>query len=57
MTKKVYTLVSSLVGGLEAVAVALVTYFAPEYTTAINTSIVIAGTAVVEICAQFLKNE
>jgi len=34
-----------------------VTYFLPENATAINSAIVIVGTAIVEACAQFVKKE
>ncbi len=55
MSKKVFNLVSACIGGVETIAVAVVTYFAPEGATAINASIVIAGTAAIEICSQFVK--
>ena len=57
MSKKVFTLISSIVGGVETIAVGCVTYMSPEYATAINAAILIAGTAVIDICAQFLKEE
>lgn len=57
MKKKTFNLISGIVGGVEAVAVALVTFFNPNYAAAINASIVIAGTAVTEICALFVKEE
>lgn len=55
MSRKLYTLISGLVGAVEAAAVALVTYFDPVMATAINASVVIAGTAIIEICGQFVK--
>lgn len=55
MSKKTFKLISAIVGGVEAIAVALVTYFEPSGATAINASIVIAGTAIIEICSQFVK--
>ena len=57
MTKKTFTLVSGLVGALQTIGVAIVTYAAPEYATAINSAIVIVGTAVIEACTQFVKAE
>lgn len=55
MSKKVFALVSGIVGGLQTIGVAVVTYTSPEYATAINSSIVIAGTAIIEICTKFVK--
>ena len=57
MSKKVFALVSGIVGGLQAIGIAVVTYTSPEFATAINSSIVIAGTAVVEICNLFIPEE
>lgn len=48
---------SAIVGGVQAIAVAVVTYTAPEYSAAINGAIVVIGTAVIEACAQFVKAE
>lgn len=55
MSRKVCNLVSACIGGAEAIAVALVTYFTPEHATAINTSICVACTAAIEICNQFIS--
>lgn len=57
MNKKTYNLVVGLVGGLSTIGIALVTFFDPTYATAINTSIGIGATAVVEIVSQFVKGE
>lgn len=57
MSKKTFQLVSAIVGGVQAIAVAIVTYMSPEYATAINGAIVVIGTAVIEACAQFVKPE
>lgn len=57
MTKKMFALVTGIVGGLQTVAVAAVTYFSPENATAINSAIVIVGTAVIEACSQFVETE
>ena len=57
MSKKVFALVSGIVGALQTAGVAIVTYTTPENATAINSAIVIAGTAVIEICTQFVKSE
>ena len=52
-----FALVSGIVGGLQTIGVALVTYNNPEYATAINSAIVIAGAAIIEICNLFVKTE
>ena len=57
MSKKVFALVSGIVGGLQTIGVAWVTYSNPEYATAINSAIVIAGAAIIEICNLFTKSE
>ena len=57
MSKKVFTLVIGIVTGLQTIGVAVVTYASPEYVTAINSSIVIAGGAIIEICNLFVKTE
>ena len=55
MSKKVYSLVIGVVGGVSAIAAALVTFFNPAYCTAIVASIGVANTAVDEICTLFLQ--
>ena len=57
MSKKTFNLVTGIVGGVQAIAVAVVTYCSPEYATAINSAIVVIGTAVIEACSQFVKAE
>ena len=57
MTKKMFALVSGIVGALQTAGVAIVTYTSPENATAINSAIVIAGTAVIEICNLFVVDE
>ena len=57
MSKKTFQLVSGIVGGVQAIAVAVVTYVSPEHATAINGAIVVIGTAVIEVCSQFVKPE
>ena len=57
MSKKVFALVSGIVGGLQTIGVACVTYTSPEYATAINSAIVIAGASIIEICNLFVKPE
>ena len=55
MSKKVFNLVTGIVGALQTVGVAIVTYTEPAYATAINSAIVIAGTAILEICNLFTE--
>lgn len=55
MSKKIFNLVTGIVGALQAVGVAIVTYTEPSYATAINSAIVVAGTAIIEICNLFTK--
>ena len=57
MSKKMFALVSGIVGGLQTIGVAVVTYTSPEYATAINSAIVIAGAAIIEICNLFTPSE
>lgn len=56
MTKKMFALVSGIIGAVQTAGVAIVTYINPEYATAINSAIVIAGTAIIEICNLFIKD-
>ena len=57
MSKKTFQFVSAIVGGVQAIAVAVVTYTSPEYAAAINGAIVVIGTAVIEACSGFVKPE
>ena len=57
MSKKMFALVSGIVGGLQTIGVAVVTYTHPEYATAINSAIVIAGASIIEICNLFTTSE
>lgn len=56
MTRKVFNLVSALIGAVQTAAIVIVTYQNPEFATAINSSIVIVGTAAIEICSNFVKD-
>ena len=56
MSRKVFNLVSAFIGATQAASIALVTYFSSEHSVAINSSIVIVGTAAIEICSQFIKD-
>lgn len=55
MSKKTFQLISGIIGGVQAIAVAVVTFTTPEHATAINGAIVIVGTAAIEACSKFIK--
>ena len=55
MSKKMYTMLSSIVGSVAAIASAIVTYCQPASATAIVASIGIGSTAIIEIMNQFQK--
>lgn len=55
MTQKVYNLIVGVLGGVSAIAVAVVSFTEPAYMEAINASIVIVQTAIVEVCSKFIK--
>lgn len=57
MSKKTFQLVSGIIGGVQAIAVAIVSYAVPENAPTINGAIVIVGTAAIEACSQFIKTE
>ena len=57
MSKKVYSLVIGVAGGVCAIAAAIVTFLSPVYATAIVASIGVANTAVNEICTLFIKQD
>lgn len=57
MSKKVFALVSGIVGALQTSGVAIVTYTSPENATVINSAIVAAGAAIIEICNLFVKEQ
>lgn len=57
MSKKVFNLVTGIIGALQTIGVAIVTYTEPNYATAINSAIVIAGTTAIEICNLFVTEE
>ena len=55
MSKKTYNLITGIIGGIEVIAIAIVTFINPSYAVAINASIGIVGTAAIEVCGQFVK--
>ena len=46
MSKKTFNLITGIIGGVEVIAIAVVTFINPQYAVAINSSIGIVGTAV-----------
>lgn len=57
MSKKMYNLIVGIMGGVSAIAIALVTFFSPAYCVAINAAIPIATTAITEILGLFVKEK
>lgn len=57
MKKKTFALITGLVTAVQTAAVAYVTYAEPVQAAAINSAIVIAGGAIIEICNLFVKPE
>ena len=57
MSKKTLTFVTGIVTALQTAAVAAVTYYVNDNAAAINSAIVIAGGAIIEICNLFVKPE
>lgn len=57
MSKKMFNLVIGVVGGVGAIASAVVTYFNPAYAVQTVAAIGIGTTAVSEICSLFVKSE
>ena len=57
MSKKMLALISGIVGALQTAGVAIVTYTSPENATVINSAIVAAGAAIIEICNLFTPTD
>lgn len=55
MSKKVYALVTGIVGGAAAIASAIVTFCQPQYAVAIVAAIAVVNTATAEVCNLFTK--
>ena len=55
MTRKVFNLVSALIWAAQTASIALVAYFSPEHSITINSSIVIVGTAAIEVYSRFVE--
>ena len=57
MSKKAFNLVTGIVGALQTAGVAIVTYMDASNATVINSAIVAAGAAIIEVCSMFVKTE
>lgn len=57
MSKEKFMWLSGIVGGIETIAVATVTYFDPAYAMEINSAITLVGGTILTICAKFVKDE
>lgn len=57
MSKKVFALITGIMGGVAAIAEAVVVYCQPAYTVQIVAAIPIATTAITEILTLFVKTE
>ncbi len=55
MSKKTFNLVVGVVGGVAAIASAVVTYFNPTYAVQTVAAIGVGSTAITEICSLFVK--
>lgn len=55
MSKKVYALITGIIGGCATIASAIVSFVQPAYTTAIIAAIGVGTTAALEICNLFVK--
>ena len=55
MSKKTDNLIAGIIGGVEVIALTIVTFINPSYAVAINASVGIVGTAAIEVCSQFVK--
>mgnify|MGYP003290215986 CR=1 FL=1 len=54
MSKRTFELIVTISGSVAACAIGLVTFFKPQYATAINSSIEIVETAIVAVCGNFV---
>jgi hypothetical protein len=50
-----FELITGVVGGVSAIAVAIVTYVKPKHAVKINAAIPVVATAIVEVASIFLK--
>lgn len=57
MKKKTFNLLAGVIGGVQTIAIAVITFVQPVYAVQINAAIGVAGTAAIEICSLFVKTE
>lgn len=57
MSKKTYALVTSIIGGVATIAMAIVTFCQPHYAVAIVASIGIVNTATSEVLNLFVEGK
>lgn len=57
MSKKMFNLIVGIVGGVAAIASAVVTYMQPAYAVQIVAAIGIASTAATEVCSLFVEEK
>lgn len=57
ISKKLFTLISTIIGAIGTIAIAFITYFSVKHGTAINTAIGIATTAIIDILTQFIDDK
>lgn len=57
MSKKTFNLVIGILGGVAAIASAVVTYIQPTFAAQIVAGIGIASTAITEICSLFVEKK
>lgn len=55
MSKRTFNLITAVVGGVQTIAIGVITFLGLPAAAPINASIVIGGTAIIEICSQFVK--
>jgi hypothetical protein len=55
MSKRVYALITAIIGGLATIATGVVSFLQPAYTPAIISAIGVGATAILEICNLFVK--
>ena len=56
MSSRVFKLISGVITGVEAIALAVVTFIAPPYMVAINAAIPLVGNCIIAVCKLFVKD-
>lgn len=55
ISKRKFALISAMIGAIQTVAVAVVTYISPSGATAINSAIIVGCTAITTILSKFVQ--